>query len=140
MGKKLYVGNLPYTISDSELEQVFAAHGAVASAQVIMDRESGRSKGSRLMDVTFSPRSQQAINLWNEARQLSILSLRFLLRCSRSVHFYSFHQCANSQKRLRQKYGFARRPLRMLHTHGLIDTSTQRIRSSTISSLQKNSF
>lgn len=43
MGKKLYVGNLSYGVTDSQLEQLFAAHGAVQSAQVIMDRETGRA-------------------------------------------------------------------------------------------------
>jgi RNA recognition motif-containing protein len=45
MGKKLYVGNLAYGVSDSDLEKLFAAHGTVQSAQVIMDRDTGRSKG-----------------------------------------------------------------------------------------------
>ena len=62
MGKKLYVGNLPYTISDSELEQVFAAHGAVASAQVIMDRESGRSKGFGFIEMATDEDAAAAID------------------------------------------------------------------------------
>ena len=45
MATKLYVGNLPYGVSDTDLEAMFAPHGTVQSAQVIMDRETGRSKG-----------------------------------------------------------------------------------------------
>ncbi len=45
MGKKLYVGNLPYSIGSSDLEQMFSQFGQVQSAQVIEDRETGRSKG-----------------------------------------------------------------------------------------------
>jgi RNA recognition motif-containing protein len=45
MGKKLYVGNLAYGVSDGDLQQLFEAHGTVQSAQVIMDRDTGRSKG-----------------------------------------------------------------------------------------------
>ena len=45
MGRKLYVGNLPYGVTDSSLEQMFAEHGSVRSAQVIVDRDTGRSKG-----------------------------------------------------------------------------------------------
>ena len=41
MGKRLYVGNLPYTCSDSELQQLFEQHGSVTSAQVVMDRDTG---------------------------------------------------------------------------------------------------
>src|SRR5258708_7737408 len=45
MGKKLYVGNLSYGISSADLEQLFAQHGQVVSAQIINDRDTGRSKG-----------------------------------------------------------------------------------------------
>ena len=45
MGRKLYVGNLPYRLRDSDLQDMFAEHGTVDSAQVIMDRDTGRSKG-----------------------------------------------------------------------------------------------
>jgi hypothetical protein len=45
MGKKLYVGNLTYGVTDSTLAQLFEGHGTVQSAQVIMDRDTGRSKG-----------------------------------------------------------------------------------------------
>ena len=51
MGKKLYVGNLSYNVSSSDLEQMFAAFGTVQSAQVIEDRESGRSKGFGFVEM-----------------------------------------------------------------------------------------
>ncbi|MEY4122850.1 MAG: hypothetical protein RLZZ457_1688, partial [Pseudomonadota bacterium] len=45
MGNKLYVGNLPYSVRDSDLEQSFGQFGAVTSAKVMMERDTGRSKG-----------------------------------------------------------------------------------------------
>jgi RNA recognition motif-containing protein len=45
MGNKLYVGNLPYTVRDGDLQQAFSAYGNVGSAKVMMERDSGRSKG-----------------------------------------------------------------------------------------------
>ena len=51
MGKKLYVGNLSYTVDSSELEQLFAAHGQVVSAQIINDRDTGRSKGFGFVEM-----------------------------------------------------------------------------------------
>ena len=61
MGKKLYVGNLGYTVTDSELEQMFAAHGTVQSAQVVMDRDSGRSKGFGFVEMGSDQEAQAAI-------------------------------------------------------------------------------
>ncbi|MDH5542770.1 MAG: RNA-binding protein [Nitrospinota bacterium] len=51
MGKKLYVGNLPFTVSDSALEAAFAEVGAVESAKVITDRDTGRSKGFGFVEM-----------------------------------------------------------------------------------------
>src|SRR5438046_4169535 len=65
MGKKLYVGNLPYTISDSQLEEMFAAHGNVQSAQVIMDRDTGRSKGFGFVEMGNDSEAQAAITAMN---------------------------------------------------------------------------
>jgi RNA recognition motif-containing protein len=65
MGKKLYVGNLPYTVTDSELQQMFEAHGAVTSAQVIMDRETGRSKGFGFVEMAGDAEAQAAITALN---------------------------------------------------------------------------
>lgn len=62
MGKKLYVGNLAYGISDSDLEQLFSAFGTVQSAQVIMDRDTGRSKGFGFVEMGSDQDAQAAIN------------------------------------------------------------------------------
>jgi len=61
MGKKLYVGNLPYSCDSSELEQMFGAHGQVVSAQVISDRETGRSKGFGFVEMSTDEEAQSAI-------------------------------------------------------------------------------
>ena len=61
MGKKLYIGNLAYTVGKSELEQMFAAHGTVVSAQVITDRETGRSKGFGFVEMGSDQEAQAAI-------------------------------------------------------------------------------
>ncbi len=54
MGMKLYVGNLGYGIGDSELEKLFSAYGNVSSAQVIKDRDTGRSKGFGFVEMDNS--------------------------------------------------------------------------------------
>ena len=61
MGKKLYVGNLTYGVTNSTLEQMFAAHGTVESAQVIMDRDTGRSKGFGFVEMKTEQEAQAAI-------------------------------------------------------------------------------
>lgn len=66
MGKKLYVGNLAYGVSSSELEQLFAQYGTVTSAQVIQDRETGRSKGFGFVEMGSDSEAQAAINGLNE--------------------------------------------------------------------------
>src|SRR5580658_1020774 len=65
MGKKLYVGNLAYGITDSDLSQMFAAHGTVQSAQVIMDRDTGRSKGFGFVEMGSEQEAQAAIAALN---------------------------------------------------------------------------
>ena len=65
MGKKLYVGNLPYSVSDSDLQQMFEAHGTVQSAQVIMDRDTGRSKGFGFVEMGSDAEAQAAIAALN---------------------------------------------------------------------------
>ena len=67
MGKKLYVGNLPYSITDSRLEEIFAAYGTVTSAQVIMDRDTGRSKGFGFVEMANDNEAQAAIDALNLA-------------------------------------------------------------------------
>lgn len=61
MATKLYVGNLPYSVSDSDLQHLFEAHGAVQSAQVIADRETGRSKGFGFVEMSNAEEAQAAI-------------------------------------------------------------------------------
>jgi RNA recognition motif-containing protein len=65
MGKKLYVGNLSYDMDSSALEQLFAAHGTVESAQVITDRETGRSKGFGFVEMSSDSEAQAAIAALN---------------------------------------------------------------------------
>jgi RNA recognition motif-containing protein len=76
MGKKLYVGNLTYGVTDSTLEQMFAEHGAVKSAQVIMDRDTGRSKGFGFVEMSNDNEALAAINALNgrphEGRPLTV--------------------------------------------------------------------
>src|SRR4051812_31517793 len=67
VGKKLYVGNLPYSITDSRLEEIFAAYGTVTSAQVIMDRDTGRSKGFGFVEMSNDTEAQAAIDGLNLA-------------------------------------------------------------------------
>jgi RNA recognition motif-containing protein len=61
MGKKLYAGNLSYEVTDSTLEQMFAAFGTVESAQVIIDRDTGRSKGFGFVEMKSDQEAQAAI-------------------------------------------------------------------------------
>jgi RNA recognition motif-containing protein len=61
MGTKLYVGNLTYGVTDSALQEMFQAHGSVQSAQVIMDRDTGRSKGFGFVEMGSTEEGQAAI-------------------------------------------------------------------------------
>src|SRR5437016_7918141 len=65
MGKKLYVGNLTYGTTDSTLAQLVEAHGTVQSAQVIMDRDTGRSKGFGFVEMGSDAEAQAAIQALN---------------------------------------------------------------------------
>lgn len=65
MGKKLYVGNLTYGVNDADLQQMFAEHGTVQSAQVIMDRDTGRSKGFGFVEMGSDQEAQAAIKALN---------------------------------------------------------------------------
>jgi RNA recognition motif-containing protein len=62
VAKKLYVGNLSYDTSDSKLQEMFEEYGAVQSAQVIMDRDTGRSKGFGFVEMSSDQEAQAAIN------------------------------------------------------------------------------
>jgi cold-inducible RNA-binding protein len=61
MGNKLYVGNLPYSYTDHDMESAFSAFGAVNSAKVIMDRDSGRSKGFGFVEMSSPAEANAAI-------------------------------------------------------------------------------
>jgi len=61
VAKKLYVGNLPYSVSDSDLQAMFAPFGTVESAQVIVDRDTGRSKGFGFVEMSSPQEGQAAI-------------------------------------------------------------------------------
>jgi len=65
LGKKLYVGNLSYDMNKNDLEQMFAAHGTVTSAQVITDRETQRSKGFGFVEMGSDQEAQAAIAALN---------------------------------------------------------------------------
>ena len=63
----IYIGNLPYDISEDELRDLFAAHGEVTSANIIMDRDSGRSKGFGFIEMPDKACGEAAINAINQA-------------------------------------------------------------------------
>ncbi len=62
----IYVGNLPYSISEDELRDLFAAYGEVSSANIIMDRDSGRSKGFGFVEMPDKAQGEAAINAINQ--------------------------------------------------------------------------
>lgn len=62
---KLYVGNLAYSIRDEDLQDAFSAHGTVSSAKVMMDRDTGRSKGFGFVEMGTDAEAQSAINALN---------------------------------------------------------------------------
>ena len=65
MGNKLYVGNLAYTVRDESLQEAFSQFGTVTSAKVMMDRETGRSKGFGFVEMASDAEAQSAINGMN---------------------------------------------------------------------------
>ncbi|HUR53207.1 MAG TPA: RNA-binding protein [Gemmataceae bacterium] len=67
MGRKIYVGNLSYNVTSSDLEQLFSQHGQVQSAEVIQDRDSGRSKGFGFVEMGSDEEASAAINALNGA-------------------------------------------------------------------------
>jgi RNA recognition motif-containing protein len=80
MGKKLYVGNLPFSVTDDLLRDHFAQAGTVESAQVVMDRFSGRSKGFGFVEMSTDDEAAQAISKLNghdfEGRSLTVSEAR----------------------------------------------------------------
>lgn len=69
MGKKLYVGNLSYDVDNAALEALFAPYGEVKSAEVIQDRDTGRSKGFGFVELADDNAAQEAIRGLNETQQ-----------------------------------------------------------------------
>jgi RNA recognition motif-containing protein len=67
MGKKIYVGNLPWSTTSATLETLFSAHGTVTSAEVIADRETGRSRGFGFVEMESDDACQRAIQALNGA-------------------------------------------------------------------------
>jgi RNA recognition motif-containing protein len=67
MGRKLYVGNLPFSATDSSLSEAFLACGTVTSSKIITDRDSGRSKGFGFVEMSTEQEAQDAINKLNGA-------------------------------------------------------------------------
>jgi RNA recognition motif-containing protein len=80
MAKRLYVGNLAYSMGDGELQQLFEPHGTVNSAQVIMDRDTGRSKGFGFVEMASDEEAQKAIEALHgtqiEGRTLTVNEAR----------------------------------------------------------------
>jgi len=76
MGKKLYVGNLSYGVDSSALQTLFGAHGTVVSAEIINDRDTGRSKGFGFVEMSTDEEAQAAIAALNgqqhEGRALTV--------------------------------------------------------------------
>lgn len=65
MGKKLYVGNLSFNVDSNQLSDTFAAHGTVDSANIIMDRDTGRSKGFAFVEMSSDSEAQAVIQKMN---------------------------------------------------------------------------
>jgi len=80
MGRKLYVGNLSYKVTDGDLERLFADQGTVRSATVVVDRDTGRSKGFGFVEMSTDQEAQAAISALNgkeyEGRALTVNEAR----------------------------------------------------------------
>ena len=80
MGKKLYVGNLPFSTTDEALQEIFGQAGSVQSAKIITDRDTGRSKGFGFVEMSTSQEAQSAIEKMNgkevEGRALTVNEAR----------------------------------------------------------------
>jgi len=76
MNNKLYVGGLPYSVTEAQLEEVFSAHGTVESARVITDRMSGRSRGFGFVELSTQEEAEEAMQKLNgtelEGRTLTV--------------------------------------------------------------------
>ncbi|TVQ31750.1 MAG: RNA-binding protein [Phycisphaeraceae bacterium] len=65
MVKKIYVGNLPYSVNDAEIRKMFESHGEVASASVVLDRDTGRPRGFGFVEMSNNDEADAAINAMN---------------------------------------------------------------------------
>ncbi len=65
MGRKLYVGGLPYSVTEGQLQEIFAAHGTVESVKVIMDKFTGRPRGFGFVEMSSGGEAQRAIQALN---------------------------------------------------------------------------
>src|SRR5512134_2083662 len=76
MGRKLYVGGLPYSVTEGQLQEIFAAHGTVESAKVIADKFTGQSRGFGFVEMSSGSEAQSAISALNgtqlEGRTLTV--------------------------------------------------------------------
>ena len=70
MAKKLFVGNLPFTMTDQNMTDIFSAHGAVISANIVMDKFSGRSKGFGFVEFENDEDAIKAMEALNESEQM----------------------------------------------------------------------
>jgi cold-inducible RNA-binding protein len=80
MARKLFVGGLPYRTTNDELKDAFARAGEVASASIVMDRETGRSRGFGFVEMANDADADQAISMWNgkdfDGRTLTVSDAR----------------------------------------------------------------
>ncbi len=80
MNKKLYVGGLPYSVTEDKLQEIFSAHGTVESARVITDRFTGRSRGFGFVEMSSDEEAQTAIDSLNgsdlDGRSLTVNEAR----------------------------------------------------------------
>ncbi len=80
MNKKLYVGGLPYSVTEDKLQEIFSAHGTVESARVITDRFTGRSRGFGFVEMSNEEEAQTAIDSLNgsdlDGRSLTVNEAR----------------------------------------------------------------
>ena len=80
MEKRLYVGNLPYNTTEDQLRELFGQAGQVASVAIIVDRETGRSKGFGFVEMSSTAEAQQALSMFNgyslDRRQLTVNEAR----------------------------------------------------------------
>ena len=75
MGKKLYIGNLSYTVDSTQLNDLFGQVGTVESANVIMDRDSGRSKGFAFVEMSANQEAEAEVLLW-KAKEIEVINLK----------------------------------------------------------------